>query len=289
MFHAETGGYDVDGRARPAHGAAHRRPPAQVVPLPGAGPERDAGDREGARGAAAGAQVLPHDDRDDRRQDGPRASARHGRPARLGALRARGRTSEAVREAIVERRRGVRPPAGRRPGVLVEHARVGLDPVAAAGGLHRRGAEGVPRVAAGRRATRASASIGGSFVSDDIEDYYLTPWDLGYGSYVKFDHDFIGREALERMADGEHRAEGDARARRRRRDARRSARCSRRRDRAKFMDWPSAVYSMHPYDKVHGRRRDRSASRPGSATARTRARCSRSPSSTPSTPSPAPR
>ena len=44
-----------------------------------------------------------------------------------------------------------------------------------------------------------SASIGGSFVSDDIEDYYFTPWDLGYGSYVVFDHDFIGREALEAM------------------------------------------------------------------------------------------
>src|SRR4029079_423976 len=47
-----------------------------------------------------------------------------------------------------------------------------------------------------------SASIGGSFVSKDIEEYYFTPWDLGYGSYVKFDHDFIGREALERLGDG---------------------------------------------------------------------------------------
>ena len=42
-----------------------------------------------------------------------------------------------------------------------------------------------------------SASIGGSFSSAAIVDYYFTPWDLGYGSYVKFDHDFIGREALE--------------------------------------------------------------------------------------------
>ncbi|HEY7730204.1 MAG TPA: hypothetical protein VH950_04795, partial [Gaiellaceae bacterium] len=41
-----------------------------------------------------------------------------------------------------------------------------------------------------------SASIGGSFVSDDIEDYYFTPWDIGYGHLVKFDHDFVGREAL---------------------------------------------------------------------------------------------
>ena len=39
-------------------------------------------------------------------------------------------------------------------------------------------------------------SIGGSFHSPDIEDYYLTPYELGYGPFVKFDHDFIGREAL---------------------------------------------------------------------------------------------
>ncbi len=50
-----------------------------------------------------------------------------------------------------------------------------------------------------------SASIGGSFVSDEIEDYYFTPWDLGYGSYVKFDHDFVGREVLEEMAGADHR------------------------------------------------------------------------------------
>ena len=46
----------------------------------------------------------------------------------------------------------------------------------------------------------AMASLGGSFVSADIADYYLTPWDLGYGAFVKFDHDFVGREALEQMA-----------------------------------------------------------------------------------------
>jgi vanillate/3-O-methylgallate O-demethylase len=47
----------------------------------------------------------------------------------------------------------------------------------------------------------AVGSIGGSFVSDDIEDYYLTPHALGYGFYIKFDHEFIGRDALEAMAD----------------------------------------------------------------------------------------
>ena len=49
------------------------------------------------------------------------------------------------------------------------------------------------------------ASIGGSFDSDAIEDYYQTPWDLGYGRLVKFDHDFIGRDALERRAREPHR------------------------------------------------------------------------------------
>src|SRR5690349_11063177 len=45
-----------------------------------------------------------------------------------------------------------------------------------------------------------TASIGGSFVSKNIEDYYMTPYELGYGVMVKFDHDFIGREALEKRA-----------------------------------------------------------------------------------------
>jgi len=51
----------------------------------------------------------------------------------------------------------------------------------------------------------ATGSLGGSFVSDNIEDYYLTPYELGYGPFVKFDHDFIGREALEKMAGKTHR------------------------------------------------------------------------------------
>jgi len=49
----------------------------------------------------------------------------------------------------------------------------------------------------------AMASLGGSFYSDNIEDYYLTPYDLGYGPFVKFDHDFIGRTALEKMANNQ--------------------------------------------------------------------------------------
>jgi syringate O-demethylase len=94
-----------------------------------------------------------------------------------------------------------------------------------------------------------SASIGGSFSSDDIEDYYFTPWDLGYGSYVKFDHDFIGRDALEAIADDDHRVkvtlaldDDDVTAT--------IGTMFGKDDRAKFIDWPSAVYCMHPFDRV---------------------------------------
>ncbi|MCV9938377.1 aminomethyl transferase family protein [Boseaceae bacterium BT-24-1] len=45
----------------------------------------------------------------------------------------------------------------------------------------------------------AAGSIGGSFVSSNIEDYYVTPYELGYGPFVKFDHDFVGRDTLERL------------------------------------------------------------------------------------------
>jgi vanillate/3-O-methylgallate O-demethylase len=45
-----------------------------------------------------------------------------------------------------------------------------------------------------------TGSLGGSFYSPNIEDYYMSPYELGYGPFVKLDHDFIGREALEEMA-----------------------------------------------------------------------------------------
>src|SRR5258706_3258604 len=51
----------------------------------------------------------------------------------------------------------------------------------------------------------ATGSIGGSFASQNIEDYYVTPYEMGYGPFIKFDHDFIGRQALEKMAGKPHR------------------------------------------------------------------------------------
>ncbi|HSG33870.1 MAG TPA: aminomethyl transferase family protein [Sphingomonadaceae bacterium] len=47
----------------------------------------------------------------------------------------------------------------------------------------------------------ATGSIGGSFVGKSIEDYYLNPWELGYGPFVKFDHDFHGADALKEVAE----------------------------------------------------------------------------------------
>ena len=96
----------------------------------------------------------------------------------------------------------------------------------------------------------ANASIGGSFVSGNIEDYYFTPWDLGYGPLVKFDHDFIGREALEQKAKEKHRRkvtlaledEDVAKVI--------ASQFGRDNERGKFIEFPSAVYSMHPYDRV---------------------------------------
>ena len=44
------------------------------------------------------------------------------------------------------------------------------------------------------------AQLAGSFRSSNIEDYYVTPWHMGVDRIMKFDHDFVGREALEEMA-----------------------------------------------------------------------------------------
>jgi vanillate/3-O-methylgallate O-demethylase len=51
----------------------------------------------------------------------------------------------------------------------------------------------------------ANTELGGSFYASNIEDYYVTPFDLGYQSIVKFDHDFVGREALEAITAEERR------------------------------------------------------------------------------------
>jgi vanillate/3-O-methylgallate O-demethylase len=105
------------------------------------------------------------------------------------------------------------------------------------------------------RSYEAMASLGGSFYSDNIADYYLTPYDLGYGPFVKFDHDFVGRAALEKMAVNQQRKKvtlvwnGD--------DVTRAVGSLFHDDPeiTKYIDLPLANYASLPYDKVvrHGR------------------------------------
>ena len=58
----------------------------------------------------------------------------------------------------------------------------------------RRTASGWCRIATRRRARSAAASC-----RTRSSDYYLNPWELGYGSFIRFDHEFHGREALAGM------------------------------------------------------------------------------------------
>jgi glycine cleavage system aminomethyltransferase T len=97
----------------------------------------------------------------------------------------------------------------------------------------------------------ALASLGGSFTSSNIEDYYLTPYDMGYGHIVKFDHDFIGREALERLATQPHRKKVTLVWNSE--DVVRVLASQFNRDpakRGKYLEWPASYYATLPYDKV---------------------------------------
>jgi glycine cleavage system aminomethyltransferase T len=96
----------------------------------------------------------------------------------------------------------------------------------------------------------AMASLGGSFHSDDVSDYYLTPSDLGYGSLVKFDHDFVGRAPLERMAAGAPRRKKVTLVWNGADVARVFGSLSEGGDIAKYIDMPLANYSTLPYDRV---------------------------------------
>ena len=97
----------------------------------------------------------------------------------------------------------------------------------------------------------AMASLGGSYYSHDIADYYLTPYDLGYGPFVKFDHDFVGRNALEKIVDNQKRKKvtlvwnGE--------DIKRvfgSMFDGNGGDITKYIDLPLANYATLPFDKV---------------------------------------
>lgn len=95
------------------------------------------------------------------------------------------------------------------------------------------------------------ATIGGSYLPDSIDGYYVTPWDLGYGHLINFDHDFIGRPALEQMADLPHKRkvwlsfDDDDVA------ALVSSNLQGGKDRAQWMGFPNSNYSVFQYDAVY--------------------------------------
>jgi vanillate/3-O-methylgallate O-demethylase len=98
-------------------------------------------------------------------------------------------------------------------------------------------------------AFEASASLGGSFDAQNIEAYYLTPWDIDYGRLVKFDHDFIGRTALEKLAGQPHRKKvtlvwEPA-------DVISAFSTLFQEQRVKYLDMPGSQYTTHPYDAIH--------------------------------------
>jgi glycine cleavage system aminomethyltransferase T len=99
------------------------------------------------------------------------------------------------------------------------------------------------------------ASLGGSFDSGNIEEYYFTPWELDYGRVVRFDHDFVGRSALEAIAQRPHRkkvslvwnAEDVTTLYRSQMTPGRNG---------KYMEAPVANYASYPYDRVINHRGD---------------------------------
>ncbi len=96
----------------------------------------------------------------------------------------------------------------------------------------------------------AVASLGGSFYSENIEDYYLTPYDLGYATSIKFDHDFVGREALEKIAQAPKRTKVTLELNTEDVMKAIGTLFEKGTERAKFFEFPSAVYATWPYDKV---------------------------------------
>ena len=96
----------------------------------------------------------------------------------------------------------------------------------------------------------ATLSLGGSYVSDNVEDYYLDPWDVGYHRLIHWDHEFQGRDALVARRDaGNHRRKvwlqwhvDDV--------EKVTGSMLREGDRYKYLDMPAAHYSSCPRDDV---------------------------------------
>jgi glycine cleavage system aminomethyltransferase T len=155
--------------------------------------------------------------------------------------------AEEVRAAIIE--------AGRDLGLVQGGARAYSTASTESGWL----ASVLPAVYAGEKmkayrewlpgnSFEATASLGGSFYSDNIEDYYITPWDAGY-KFIDYEHDFIGRDALLAKRDEPHLKKVTLTW-----DVEDVVRVFRSQfnegDRFKFMEMPASYYATFPFDQV---------------------------------------
>ena len=156
-FNLERGDYQATVE-RDDNSAVRDVGAAQALPVRAPGPDRRRPHRAGERRPAARREVLQHGRVHHRRSPRPRAAARHGRPARLRAVRPLGgRGRRPLRAA--GGREGPRPRAGRRQGLLDGQPGVRLGARADDRALLRRPADaGVPGVAAGRRRSAPSAA-----------------------------------------------------------------------------------------------------------------------------------
>ncbi len=78
----------------------------------------------------------------------------------------------------------------------------------------------------------------------------MTPWDLGYGQFIRFDHEFIGRSALQQMTGEPHRRKVWLRWNDRDMSELIAASLFGTGPHAKYMDMPVSNYSTNSYDWV---------------------------------------
>jgi vanillate/3-O-methylgallate O-demethylase len=199
QFHAETGGYDVETRyddrspSRPYGAAVHREYYRFQIQGPNAWQiieKLNGGELEKVRFFLMGEMTIA----------GERVrTLRHGMAGAPG-LELWGPYEQhgKIRDAILE--------AGREFGIEACGSRAYSSNTLESGwipsplpAIYTSEAERAYREWLPATSYEAINALAGSFVSPNIEDYYLNPWELGYGSFVKFDHDFIGRDALEKI------------------------------------------------------------------------------------------
>ena len=241
------GGIRRGRRARSANRAALGWT-SQVVPLPGSGAERDDRDRARARPGPTGASVLPDDDGGDRRQAGAGRSATGWSASRAGSSMGRGTTGRRCS-------RRCSPPARASALRVLEGGRTRRTPWSRAGSPHR-----FPRctpdrrsrhIASGsrRRATRARRRSEGASTPRGSRTTTSRPGisATGISSSSTTTSSAARRSSRSRTPTIVTRSPSHSTTRT---WPIRSRRCWEKSGRAKFIDWPSAVYSMHPFDKV---------------------------------------